>query len=134
MHALKRISPQYTLSFMGRARPANGLANLAMRPPQKYVLPKNNKVIFARLSSWFKNSKRDLIEKYGKDGTRLWVRGIVTKVDEDAGRVLISFPARLEAHWKRGSYFLEDFVRHSLSGNMIEFSINHFLEKEGSTY
>jgi hypothetical protein len=105
-----------------------------MRPPKKYALPKKNKVVFARLSSWFGHRKRDFNDLYGNDATRLWVRGIVTKIDEDAEKVLVSFPARLEAHWKKGSYFLEDFVRNSLSTNMIEYSIKLFLEKEGSNY
>lgn len=110
------------------------VSSATMASSTVFQLPTTGEVVYVSLLSWFIGNVTEFRALYGTSCKRYFVKGYVKLVDEKKHAALISFPARLESHWRKASYFHSKYVfKASQVRHMVELTRELFFEKEKET-
>lgn len=108
------------------------LRKTTMSMHKRFILPAEGATFFVRLSSWFIGRYDEGVSCYGPKFKQLVVKAVIKKIDDQREEALVDYPEYLEQHWKKPSYFHENFVTKNMPSSCNELSLEEFVMKDGA--
>ena len=88
-------------------------------------------ILYVKYTSWY--NAVDWISELYEGWNNLYVKGLVTKVDDKAECAWVSFSALLRTYKFDFSYFSNNFVKQNLPKDMRVLTLEEYCETEGKS-